>query len=169
LEPVFERAFIGVGVPDEHAIKLATEVRKVFPDVERWHLYDDSLAALQQLSRDGWTHVILSNHVPELTRILEHLGVMNLFDRVYNSADTGVEKPHPKAFANVLASFEHGASAWMIGDNLSVDVHGAVAAGIPAILARQTYAQFENQCVNLCEIAQILASQKERRFLAPER
>ncbi len=33
-----------------------------------WELFDDTLPALDQLSADGWSHVVLSNHVPELPR-----------------------------------------------------------------------------------------------------
>jgi putative hydrolase of the HAD superfamily len=156
LEPVFRRAFVAVGVPAERAIGLAAEVRDVFTCPDRWCLYDDALVALEELSRNGWTHIILSNHVPELSLILEHLGVLRLVDRVFNSAETGFEKPHPQAFSNVLASLEHGAAVWMIGDNLRVDIQGATAASIPAILVRQQSALFTNQCEDLKGIGPII-------------
>ena len=58
--------------------------------------------ALSALAEAGWTHAVLSNHVPELADLIEALGLTSHFARVFNSADIGVEKPNPEAFRIAL-------------------------------------------------------------------
>ena len=58
---------------------------------------------------------------------------------IFNSAQTGYEKPHPQAFRNVLAWLPEPEAVWMIGDNYTADVLGAQAVGLPGILVRETH------------------------------
>ena len=144
LGPLFQRAFQAVGrdvgatVGPSLARSLAEQVRPTYTDPARWRLFEDTLPTLDRLSERGWTHVLLSNHVPELREILDHLGLTPRMARIFNSAETGYEKPHPRAFEMVLESFPDPAAVWMVGDNPQADVAGAEAVGIPAILVRRT-------------------------------
>jgi putative hydrolase of the HAD superfamily len=108
------------------------------------------------LSSHGWTHVVLSNHVPELTRIISALGLDDHVKRVFNSADSGYEKPHPLAFENLLEVLGRPEKIWMIGDNLEADVRGAEAAGIPAILSRGSPDGTKRHCRDLLGVAGIV-------------
>ena len=94
------------------------------------------MPALHELSSRGWTHLILSNHVPELPEILDNLGLDGSFFRVFNSGEGGNEKPHPQAFNSVLETVVGAEAAWMVGDSLAADVRGAEAVGLPAVLVR---------------------------------
>lgn len=125
-----------IGVPPDVATLAAAGVRRQYSRPERWQLFPDTVPALDQLSALGWRHVLLSNHVPELGEILASLGLGGRFEAVLNSAVTGFEKPHPRAFALALASAGQPRVAWMIGDNPVADVGGAVTAGLRAILVR---------------------------------
>jgi putative hydrolase of the HAD superfamily len=154
LDPVFERALRGVGLGADQACALAKRVRHVYPDPLRWRLYDDAISTLDQLSARGWTHVVLSNHVPELPRILYHLGLLPRLASVFNSADTGYEKPHPQAFRLVLEAIGSVTAAWMVGDSYEADVVGAESMGIRAILVRRHHADARRYCD---ELAQVLA------------
>jgi putative hydrolase of the HAD superfamily len=131
LDPLFQRAFEGVGVDESSAILLAKQERRVSPDPVRWRLYVDVLPALAMLSADGWTHVELSNHVPELRLINRHLGLGPAVSRVFAPAETGYEKPHPQAFRSVQEAAVGGAPAWMSGDRYPTDVEGAAPVGVP--------------------------------------
>lgn len=139
LETRFEQAYLGVGVPEADAKRLALRVRPTYLDPTRWRRFDDVVPALDGLAERGWTHVILSNHVPELPDLIRATGLSPHFARVFNSAEMGYEKPHPRVFEQVLESY-HGAKAcWMVGDSYQADVLGAEAAGIPAVLARRSH------------------------------
>ena len=156
LEPRFAEAFAAVGVGEGSAREMAKAVRRAYLVPERWRLYDDTLPALRGLSCRGWEHVLLTNHVPELEEILCHLGLDRHLRRIYNSAETGYEKPHPEAFRGVLEDLAGTAPVWMIGDSVEADVWGAEAAGIPAILVRRRRGGIGPFCVDLTGVAAIV-------------
>ena len=137
LEPLFASAFVGTGCSPEHGIGLAGCVRGAYLDMTAWRLYEDTIPSLQALSYLGWKHVILSNHVPELDQILEQLHLNKFIEQVFNSAVTGVEKPHPEAFQTVLRVIGSTGPVFMIGDNLLADIQGAERVGIPGVLVRR--------------------------------
>jgi putative hydrolase of the HAD superfamily len=156
LHPVFMRAFKGVGVKNGQCMELAREVRKAYIDPVGWQRYNDSLTALELLSARGWKHILLSNHVPELPILLERLSLSDYFIAVFNSAETGYEKPNPKAFRNVLDWLEPGASVWMVGDNYASDILGAAEIGLPGILVRKPHPDAPIFCATLPEISEKL-------------
>ena len=84
----------------------------------------------------GVAHLILSNHLPELPEILDNLGLAGHLLEVFNSAESGYEKPHPRAFDGVFEAVAGAEAAWMVGDNLAADARAAEAVGLPAILVR---------------------------------
>lgn len=157
LEPEFERLFVALGLAPEQAQALSTRVRTNYCNLQRWRLFDDSLEALDSLSARGWTHLILTNHVPELRLIVDHLGLKARIAAIFNSAETGYEKPHPQAFQQILSSIEPGTSVWMIGDNYTADILGAEQVSIPGVLVRQHHPQARIFCSGLEEIVEYFA------------
>jgi putative hydrolase of the HAD superfamily len=157
LIPVFENAFRRVGaLAESEALRLARAVRGHYLDPGYWHLFDDTLRCLDRLKAQGWRHVVLSNHVPELPEIMETLGLSPYIEKVFNSADTGYEKPHPEAFRNVIEWLGTCAEAWMVGDNLQADFQGAQAAGLPAILVRTRDPDANLRCAGLADLPGLL-------------
>ncbi len=137
VRPILARAYERAGYAPARASELAEAARRLYVDPHvGWALFDDARPTLERLSRAGWTHAILSNHVPELRRIVAGLGLDRLVELVSCSAETGYEKPHAEAFAGVLEHLRP-AEAWMIGDNVVADVLGAEAVGLPAVLVRR--------------------------------
>jgi putative hydrolase of the HAD superfamily len=119
------------------AAGMASALRERYLDVTvAWQLFEDTEPALRSLSERGWRHVVLSNHVPELGRLIDGLGLAPHLDEVFSSALTGYEKPHPEAFRMALAACGNPRQAWMVGDNPHADVEGAEGVGLPAILVR---------------------------------
>lgn len=135
LTPALERAIHACGVERVRTAELARAVRTRFVDGTRgWQLFDDARPALEHTAGAGWRNAILSNHVPELDAIVRALGLGGLVERVFSSACSGYEKPHPQAFRDALAALGDPRQRWMVGDNPRADVAGAEALGIPAIL-----------------------------------
>ncbi len=135
--PVFVNAFRAVlECSAEEAESLSSLVRPAYIDAGAWRVYGDTIQCLDELCNEGWRHVILSNHVPELPRIVDCLGLAPYIDRIFNSAETGYEKPHPRAFQHVMESLKPYTSIWMLGDNPVADIEGARAAGMNALLVR---------------------------------
>lgn len=139
LAPTLEAAFSALGLPAEQTRWLAGQVRPVYADPTRFCLFDDTLDTLDALSARGWTHVILSNHVPEFDEIAAALGLTQRMAAVFNSAWLGFEKPHEQIFRKMLAALGAAAPQWMIGDNYQADIVGAASVGIPGILVRRPH------------------------------
>ena len=118
LEPVFVRAFTGVGFKDGKAKALAKQVRKHMINPKRYTLLDDTVPTLKYLTEKGWNQGILSNHVPELPHIVKALGLSPFIGFCLASGVTGFEKPNPQAFMIALSRAGNPERAWMVGDNL---------------------------------------------------
>jgi putative hydrolase of the HAD superfamily len=160
LYPVIESALQrGAGCSPDLARDVARTTRSTYTDHRKWSVFDDVFPTLHALSQDGWQHVILTNHVPEFNDILEHLALRSHFLNVFNSAQTGVEKPHPMAFRNVLNAYSNISSTWMIGDSMRADIKGAEAVGIPAILVRKKDPTARLRCTSLIDVPELLLSQ----------
>ncbi|MBV9875409.1 MAG: HAD-IA family hydrolase [Verrucomicrobia bacterium] len=79
--------------------------------------------------------------------------IASFFERVFNSANTGIEKPNPAAFLQVKAAYPEIVRFVMVGDSLGSDVLGAEAVGIPAILVRNPRGRTRLECRSLLEVA----------------
>jgi putative hydrolase of the HAD superfamily len=137
LEAIFVQAYLSVGLSEREAQRLSRCFRPAYLDPTRWRRFEDAAPTLKVLADRGWRHVILSNHVPELPDLVRAVGLASYFDRIFNSAEIGYEKPHPAAFEAVRHAFPDVGAAWMVGDSYSADVLGAEAVGIPAVLVRR--------------------------------
>lgn len=136
VRPVLARAYESAGYPEARALELASAAQRLYVEPAGWTLFDGTVSTLERLAADGWEHAILSNHVPELREIVRSLGLDRLLVALSCSAETGYEKPHPRAFEELLEQLQPD-EAWMVGDNVVADVLGAEALGIPAILVRR--------------------------------
>jgi putative hydrolase of the HAD superfamily len=106
-----------------------------FETAAPWHLYDDSLSALNRWQAMGIELGIISNFDSRLYRVLNLLGLASYFQSVTISTEVGAAKPSAKIFEAALA--KHGclaAQAWHVGDSESEDYAGAQAVGMRAIL-----------------------------------
>jgi putative hydrolase of the HAD superfamily len=156
--PIFERAFQGVGLSRSRAFVLAREVRSIYLDPNSWTVFDDVVPTLVALRTAGWSHAILSNHVPELSVLIEALGLRQYFDAVFSSATIGFEKPHELAFRRTLDELGNPRTVWMVGDSYNADVVGARCAGLPAVLVRSKHDDAQFQASSLFQLADVIAA-----------
>ena len=157
-DAVFSRVLLALDLSASKLEGLVAQVRQVYCDTRHWHLYPDSPGVLKQLRVRGWSNQILSNHVPELPSIIDGLGLGGMFEHIYNSAQTGFEKPHPGAFRLALDALPATANVWMVGDSLAADVRGAEQVGLRAILVRRTSSEATWNVEQLAEVLDIVAS-----------
>lgn len=159
---LFLQTYLDAGIDEPAARRAASAVRSAYLDPAAWTVYEDVLPALRRLQAHGWQNVVLSNHVPELSVLVEQLGLAGVVNQVLTSAVTGYEKPHPAMY--VLARHVAGDPRvmWMVGDNPVADVAGARAAGIPALLVRTPDA--DGRVLGLADaVDRILAAPGEQR------
>lgn len=121
-----------------------------------WTLCPDVVPVLTRLINEGWRHVILSNHVPELPAIVDGVGLGALVDLVISSANVGYEKPHPEMFALARKLSGDPQNLWMVGDNPQADIEGARVAGIPGILVQHPDRPLAPGTVSLMQAEKII-------------
>lgn len=116
----------------------AAELYERFATAAPWVVYDDVRPALVALAAQGCRLAVVSNWDERLPRLLGELDLAAHFEAVVVSAEVGVEKPHPRIFAALLARLALPAEAVVhVGDHAVEDVEGARAAGLRALrLAR---------------------------------
>lgn len=131
---VFIDAFARLGLGDIRA--HVTEVRGDILNPGGYRLFEDAAPVLDELTRYGWRHLIVSNHVPELGHIVRQLGLAQFFHAIITSGGVGYEKPHPRIFDVARNCSVSGHPVWMIGDNLECDCLPVEALGGRAILVR---------------------------------
>lgn len=126
-----------LGPADPGIVDAVAEWRRAYnPPVGLWNTADpDAAAALRLVRGAGLGAGVISNSNGSVRSILQTLGLASHLDFVLDSFEVGVEKPDPRIF--VLASERAGVApgeAVYVGDLYTVDVRGARATGMDAIL-----------------------------------
>ena len=104
-----------------------------------WRLFPDVCPALQSLKAAGLRLGVVSNWGPDLAETLAEVGIRRYFDAIVASEVAGVVKPDPRIFGVALEELGVAPeNAVHIGDSHTMDVEGAVNAGvIPVLLDRK--------------------------------
>jgi putative hydrolase of the HAD superfamily len=131
---LIRRTYLACGASTALAAALEREVRCRYGDPSSYRVLGDAVLALEAMRSAGWRNMIVSNHGPDLPAIVGQLTIGPLVERVFSSALTGFEKPHPQAFQTALAAAGNPAALYMVGDNPAGDIEGAAGVGIPGIL-----------------------------------
>ncbi len=146
-----------IGVEENLSYKVASQIKVKYLDVTQWQLYDDTIPCLEMAKSNGYQNVIVSNHVPELSLLVDELGLSRFFERIYSSADIGFEKPNIQVYKYVLSELSDVCETTMIGDSYDADVLGALKAGINAILVRKENSHnYKQYCHSLFDIFEFL-------------
>lgn len=122
---------------NEPAAARAAERARVDHDVfNLWRRVPEGLPARLVRARErGLRLGVVSNSEGKLLELFERVGLSGLFEVVVDSALVGVRKPDPAIFALALAPLKlDAAEAVYAGDIPDVDVAGARAAGLDAVL-----------------------------------
>lgn len=154
LDPTLERAAVAGGASATDSRQIAADTRSRFLDPASWHVYADTHDALQLANECGWENAILSNHVPELRDIIENLKLSHWFTNIITSANTGWEKPNPRAFEAADNILNKPSKLVMIGDSEHADYLGALNFGIPALKIQRKHTADKVLCKAVREITQ---------------
>jgi putative hydrolase of the HAD superfamily len=126
-----------VGVEDERTIEALAAWRRAYNlPAGLWTVADPEAAPSLRLAREaGLGAAVISNSNGTIRSVLETLGLGQHLDFVIDSAEVGVEKPDPRIFRLALDRLGlDPPDAVYVGDMYSVDVRGARAVGLEAVL-----------------------------------
>jgi HAD superfamily hydrolase (TIGR01509 family) len=115
-------------------------------------------SVLAELRRRGFTLAVVSNADGRVPEALASCGIAGYFAAIIDSSLVGVEKPDPRIFALALeACGTPPAEAVYVGDIYEVDVRGARAAGLDAVLLDPLARYGDVDCVRVGAIEDLLA------------
>lgn len=133
LDAILER--LGIGEPDRRRA-AAKAVAAEHARANLWsHAEAGAAETLAELRRRGYRVGVVSNADGRVRGLLASAGLLPHLEVVIDSSEVGVEKPDPRIF--VAATDRLGvppADCVYVGDIYAVDVLGARAAGMRAIL-----------------------------------
>jgi HAD superfamily hydrolase (TIGR01509 family) len=131
-----EALFVQAGVPPGRMGEVRDCLTRLHDERHLWSgIADDTHTALSRLKDAGLKLGVVSNSDGRVEEALEAAGVRGYFDVVVDSALAGVEKPDPAIFRTALDVLGVPADeALYVGDLYEVDVLGARAAGMAAVL-----------------------------------
>lgn len=140
---VYERFLEGLEIPMGGG--LHETLYREFTDLANYALFDDVLPTLADLRGRGPLLGVVSNFEEWLERLLEDLGVRDLFGVRVISGLEGMEKPDPRIYRLALerAGVDAGEAAF-VGDSPEFDVDPPAALGMFPVLIdrRDRYAGF---------------------------
>jgi putative hydrolase of the HAD superfamily len=131
-----EALFLLSGVPPERLAEVRDCLARMHGERHLWcAVQAGSTESLARLRAAGLRLGVVSNSDGRVEQALEAAGLRHYFDVVIDSALVGLEKPDPRIFQAALAALRVAPEeALYVGDLYEVDVLGAQAAGIRAIL-----------------------------------
>lgn len=136
MNQVIAQIMISTGVNPSHAHDLAVQCKDYFLDISQWNIFNDTIPFLENITKKHDCY-IASNHIPELSILVEELNLSRFFTRIFNSAHIGFEKPNCLFFESILQELGcRKNEVLMIGDNYKADITGAIDLGIRAVLVR---------------------------------
>jgi len=127
----------GLGVADGSTVERVAEWRRTYnPPHGVWTAHDPQAPeSLALVRRSGARAAAISNSNGSVASVLAAVGLGPYLDFVVDSGEVGIEKPDPRIFELALARAGVApAEAAYIGDFYSIDVKGATAAGLRAVL-----------------------------------
>jgi putative hydrolase of the HAD superfamily len=146
----FGYALEALGVTEAGTLETLDAWRRAYNHpVGFWNVADPDAEPALALAREaGLATAVISNSNGSVRSILETLGLTRHLDFVIDSFEVGVEKPDPRIFRLALAKMGVAAAqAVHVGDLYSIDVLGAHAAGLGAILLDPGRCWGERDCV----------------------
>jgi putative hydrolase of the HAD superfamily len=131
-----------------------------------WELVPDGVRpALAALRGHGLTLVVVSNANGTLRAHMDRIGLSSHVDIVIDSQDEGVEKPDPRLFEIALErAGGRPESTIHVGDLYQVDVVGARAAGVRAVLLDETGLHPDADCDRVASLAELVEQVRSGAF-----
>jgi HAD superfamily hydrolase (TIGR01509 family) len=142
----------------EDVVAGAWEEVQVVHRARNWweHVPAEVPAVLDRFREQGLRLVVVSNSNGTLRSHLARLGLAQRFDLLIDSFEVGVEKPDPRIFEIALErSGARRETTVHVGDLYHVDVAGARAAGLRAVLVDAAGLRAEADCPRIASLAEL--------------
>lgn len=153
-----EALFRFSGVPAERMREVRDCLTQLHRERHLWcSIRERTHEALARLRKAGLRLGIVSNSDGRVEQALAMAGLRDYFDVVVDSGLVGVEKPDPAIFQTALDALGVAPEeALYVGDLYEVDVLGARAAGMDAVLLTSASAPADRPCRTAASIDELV-------------
>ena len=133
------------------------QLKRIHDEENLWErVPDDVVPALGRFKELGLKLVVLSNANGTVRKKLDRLGMSSWFTHIVDSGEEQVEKPDPRFFAIGLErAGAQRATTLHVGDLFNVDIVGARAAGIRAVLIDRGGLQQDRECESFADLGEL--------------
>ncbi|MBN2193837.1 MAG: HAD family hydrolase [Polyangiaceae bacterium] len=144
----------GVEAPPTALSAAVAELCRIHAEENLWDdVPADVVPALARFRALDLALVVLSNANGTVRKKFERLGMASWFAAIVDSGEEGVEKPDPVFFHRALARIHaEPATTLHVGDLYHVDVLGARAAGLSAVLIDRGGLQAARDCPRFADL-----------------
>ncbi|MEI6669997.1 MAG: HAD family hydrolase [Acidobacteriota bacterium] len=163
----FDLILTGAGIKRTAHTDAALAELKAFHDRENtWDFMPaDVIRSLTRLKQAQLTIVVVSNTSPTLRRVFARLDIEPLIDLVIASDEEQIEKPDPRLFHIALArSGADPGTTIHCGDLYEIDIVGARAAGLPAVLLDSAGIYHDVDCPRVASMTELADGLLAGRF-----
>lgn len=130
---VVYRVFSEVGMVNNFD-KFFDQLYERFRDSEGWTLFPETREVLMELKHRNLKLGVISNFDNRAYSVMRSLEILQFFDSVTLSSETGYCKPDREIFEAAVRTLETpAAQVLLVGDNLHDDVEAGMKAGLPAV------------------------------------
>ncbi len=153
-----EALFLHGGVPPERMGEVRDCLRRLHGERHLWcSVHERTHDALARLRAAGLRLGVVSNSDGRVEQALTAAGLREYFDVVIDSSIFGTEKPDPAIFRAALQALDVAPEeALYVGDLYEVDVVGAQAAGMDAVLLTASGARQGPPCRTAASIDELV-------------
>ena len=154
----FDLVLSHAGVERSDATDAALEEMQAYHRVHNlWELAPPYVPeALRTLRRHGYALVVVSNANGTVARLMDRVGIAPLVDLIIDSAIEGYEKPDRRLFDVALKrAGARREETVHVGDFYHIDVAGARAAGLAAVLVDEAGQYDDADCPRIRSIAEL--------------
>jgi HAD superfamily hydrolase (TIGR01549 family) len=154
----FRAVLASAGVADAAAAAAAEEIAAEHARANMWRVAMPRAAeVLAGLRARGFRVGVVSNADGRVAALLEAAGLAPHLEAIVDSHHEGVEKPDPEIFRRALARLAVSAARTAyVGDIFAIDVLGARAAGLSAILIDETGGYADVACPRIAALGDLL-------------
>jgi putative hydrolase of the HAD superfamily len=131
---IVHRVFTEAGMV-ENFDQFFDQVYDTFRNSQGWVLFPETYEVLKELKTGGCKLGVVSNFDTRIYTVMQSLGILEFFDAVTTSSETGFCKPDREIFeAAVRALNVMPSETVLVGDSLRDDVEAGIRAGLQALL-----------------------------------
>jgi putative hydrolase of the HAD superfamily len=156
----FETIFRFCGVTHASVIgAVLDELQQIHRVSNLWEVVPPEVPAALETLRSRFRMSVISNANGTVRDKLRRVGLLPFFETVLDSHEEGIEKPDPRIFHKALERTKTRAEeALYIGDIYHIDVAGARAAGMEAVLVDPADLHRDKPCRRIPGIGALASS-----------